>query len=60
MKNKGSHYELFSETVKIYAEKGASDKELFTLFLSLSANYLAQILDILEEDKEKNDTKTAI
>lgn len=53
MKNKGIHYELFSETLKIYAENGASDKELFTLLLSLSANYLAQILDILEEENKK-------
>lgn len=51
--NKMTHYKLYCDTLKNFAEKGASEKEIFTLLLSLCANYLSQILDILEEENKK-------
>lgn len=60
MKNRMTNYKLYCETLKNFAEKGTSEKEIFTLLLSLCANYLSQILDILEEDERKNDKKTTV
>lgn len=48
MTNKENH-DLYVNMVMELQKNGASDKEVFALLLSLCADYLSQILDILEE-----------